>query len=230
MKKEQWDKFHKIIEQIESSDGYKIDLANSLLEASFKVMIINFSLLKQQCQNIQNYSHEQYTQKHDMMIEIMRLLINFLNSASAFVCHMRNHVGGIYKTTNPNFITDYQNMVNKEFAKDPLTKFIIGLRNFYDHYKILPIGIVMSVNNGRLISEAVLFKDELVKNDAQFKELDKVFIQNSKEHINILEICEDYLNKSLFPWLMQKQKELHGESFDKLKELKQQASDLYNDR
>jgi len=227
MNKIKFEKFHKIIEQIEKSKGFKINDASRLLEISFKLMVINFIHVDKFIERVPIFSKSQRNDSEKFQIEALRRFLNFLNSAIAFKEHTRKYVSDIYGDSQSTFNRTYQSKVNAEFASDPLTQFIEALRNIYNHQQILPLGIETIIKNNELVSRVKLFKKQLEEYE-NLPSKANIYLSSIPDELNIdaLEICEDYLNKSLFPWLMTQQISIHKEEFEKLKKLRIRAHEL----
>lgn len=225
-----FNEFKKIIDEIEKSQGQKLNSMARLLEISFKLMVINFGYLKKWIQKVPVFSIEQRDTSKEFQIESLRHFVNFLNSAVAFKEHTRKYVTDIYGDPKVALGGIYQAKVAVEFGTDPLTKFIEELRNIYNHQKVLPVGIETRIENGLMKPRVKIFKKKLIK-DYGLSPKAKSFLVKipDNENIDILKISEEYLYKSLFPWLMTQQNIVHKQQFEELNELRSKARKLFEE-
>lgn len=220
--------FKKILDKIENSPGHKIDSSARLLEISFKLMTVNFVHLKKFIQHVPLFSSAQKDSSEEFQIEALRLFVNFLNSAVAFKDHIRNYVRAIYGDPKTALGGSYQAKIETEFANDPLTGFIEAMRNTHDHQKVIPIGLQTTFPHDTPLTKVILAKKDLLS-DYSLDSKAQPFLDQGTEDIDVLSVSEDYINKTLFPWLMTQQSIAHKKEFDDLKELRKQAAKLLKD-
>lgn len=215
------DEFKKILDEIENSKGYKIDSESYKLENSFKIMIINYSHLRNIISSTPTFSTDQIDQKNKFIIEAARCFVNFLGSAGAFRDHTRKYIRKLYGSTEDAFNGEYQKKIESDFINDPLPKLLEALRNYYCHTEIPSVGIQTTLTNGTLNSDFVIFFDHIdTTEDSKFKE----FInKHNKNTYSVLELADKYIYKTMFPWIMKESEKYNKEEFDKLKELKAKA-------
>jgi hypothetical protein len=104
------------------------------------------------------------------------------------------------------------------------------MRNYYSHKKIPPVGFEISYSekHEKLENKFVLFLDDI--NTNSFPKA-KNFIDNHNGNtVDILDLVEKYINKTVFPWIMQQQLELHKEDFKELDGLQKLAKNLISDK
>ncbi len=231
MKKENFKKFQELIKEIENSKGYKIDSVACELENSFIAMVVNFGELKKTLENVPVFSVVQKRggRSRKFMLNALRLFSNYLASVTAFRDHMRYFIKDIYGSTQNAFEGKYQEKVNDDFKNDSLAQFIEDIRNFHQHHKPLPISILTRVKNDKLYSRVVLSRELLLKSSYKWNK-GKSFLKvvNKNDPIDVLEIAESYLYKTIFPWVMQQQAKYHKKEFDELQNLKNMARKLYD--
>lgn len=231
MNNENFEKFRKAIEDMENSKGCKINSAAYILESGFIAMVINFGELKKICSNVPVFSVEQKRsgESRKFMINALRIFSNYLTSVTAFTSHTRNFIKNIYGGETDNaFDGKYQKEVDEKFKNNELAQFIEDLRNFYQHYKPLPIGITTKVNNSKNLYSKLTLSRKLLLNSDYIWEKGKKFINGIDDDIDIFQISEDYLFKTLFPWIMQQQHEYHKEEFEEFKRLQKIAKEFYD--
>lgn len=227
-RKKKMDEFLKLIRGIEASEGYKIDSKARYLESTFKVLIFNYIELLILLQNPPHYSYDQHDDKEALFIESLRLFVNFLNSAFAFADQIRKYIDNTEKNREKAFDGEYQREINNRFGNDPLSNFIKGLRNSFDHAENLPIGSTYKYNEiyDRMTYRIVLFKKDM---NIDLNEQGRQFFNEAPEKIDILEICSRYIEKSIFPWVMTQQSREHQAKFVQLKELKAKTKKIWEE-
>ena len=223
-----FDEFQKILEVIEKSPGHKIRTSSRILEISFKLMALNFGHLQKFIENVPFFNSGQKEHSEKFQIEALRLFVNFLNSAVAFKEHTRNYVKEIHTDPKVALGKDYQTKIEAEFAADPLTGFIEVMRNVYDHQKIVPIGFLTTFPKNEPVTRVVIFKNELVA-EYSIDTKAKKFLEGSGETIDVLNICDTYINKTIFPWLMAQEAIACKKELADINELYKKAAKLLND-
>ena len=231
MKSENFKKFKKAIKDMENSKGYKLDSSAYELENSFITMVYNFAELEQVCNNVPVFTVEQKRngKSRKFLINVLRVFSNYLTSVTAFTSHTRNFIKKNYGETNNAFDGKYQREIDKKFKNNELSQFIEDLRNFYQHYAPLPIGIVSKVNSDKkFYSILIIAKEEIKKSDyKKWSKLGKKIIEQNN-NIDMFQISKDYLYKTIFPWVMQQQSKYHKKEFKELKRLQKIAKFFYN--
>ncbi len=91
-------------------------------------------------------------------------LHNYVASAQSLVDHSRNlYEGKLNESIRP--FSDYKERVEKDFAYDPLARFVICLRHYCQHYKAPTISILTTNPSGRLVREVQLPLTSLLTSD-----------------------------------------------------------------
>lgn len=221
-------KFLELITEMENTEGYKIDSQAYELENSFIITVVNYAELKQYLEFVPVFSVEQKRngESRKFMLNALRLFSNFLASSSAFVDHTRNFIRRIYVEADSALDGMYQRKVCEEFTEDNLSGFVEDLRNFAQHYKSLPVAILTRVKNDSFQSCIVLNKNALLESGYSWNK-GKVFLDSTQDSIDVLQISENYLYKTIFPWIMQQQAKYHRKEFKELERLRKLASELY---
>ena len=231
MKKENFKKFQKLIKEIENSQGYRIDSVAYDLENSFIAAVVNFGELEKILENVPVFNVEQKRecQSRRFMLNVLRVFSNYLASVTAFRDHTRNFIKDIYGSTQNAFEGKYQEKINNDFKNNSLAQFIEDIRNFHQHYRPLPISILTRVENDKLYSRVVLSRDLLLKSNYKWGK-GKSFLSEANKNgpVDVLEIAESYLYKTIFPWMMKQQAKYHKKEFNELQNLKNVARKLYN--
>jgi hypothetical protein len=231
MDKERFKKFQKVIKEMQDSKGYKLDSAAYQLESSFIMTVVNFGELKRLLEDVPTFSVKQKRmgESRKFQIHALRLFANYLASATAFRDHTRCFVKRIYGSVKKALDGKYQKEVNKKFKENNLSQFIEDIRNFQQHYKPLPISILSKVKDGTFYSRIVLGKETLLESGYEWTK-GKRFLNNAKDHIDVSQISENYLYKTIFPWIIQQQAKYHKQEFEEFKHLQEMARKIYYDK
>jgi hypothetical protein len=144
-----------------------------------------------------------------------RFLHNYVSAAMSLVDHTRRLYQQHYKVASE--FSDYDDRVNKSFAKDPLAQFVKGLRQYVVHRSVPPItfwfmlqpgprSAAMSESERRFVGFRVanleLFDNWPAEGKNYFK---------GKESIDLLQVCSSYTNKvvGFHGWLRNKIMQFH---------------------
>jgi hypothetical protein len=98
-------------------------------------------------------------------INALRLFSNYSASATAFRDHTRNFISEIYNRTEDAFGGKYQKKIDSDFKNSDAAQFIENIRNFEQHYRILPLSILTRVKESNLYSRCVLSSSALLKSN-----------------------------------------------------------------
>ncbi len=91
--------------------------------------------------------------------DIIRKLHNFVASAQSLIDHVRRLHGKLYATSGR--FPDYQPRVDRDFASDPLSQFVGGLRNYCQHYRSPDLSITTSVEGSEMTRRVGLLREDL---------------------------------------------------------------------
>ncbi len=194
-------------ENILTSKGYKLNQQYENYEISKRLLDNNYNELiehlKQFHGKIENIDFILWPHRHNISIfmeETTRLLHNFTTSCLSLVDHSRVFVNRIEKESKP--ILGYQNEINIRFINDPISEFIICLRQYVQHYKLPNISTTRQFSSEGFTGKVFLNKDDLLK-FSSWKKNAKIFLNEQDEHINFIEILESYYLKvsSFQEWL-----------------------------
>jgi len=215
------------LEEMKKLKGYIINKESEKLEVSFKILVMNFGELRKFISKVPVFSVAQKKESENFQIEALRLFVNFLNSAYSHICHMRNYIRFIYKDENLAFSGAYKKEIEKRFESNQLAKFLIELRNYFDHVEILPIGISTTFNETGAEARIFLNKETIISSE-KFKKETKIFLSSLDKTIDVLDICKEYIELNLFPWIMKQQTVEHKKEFDEYKRMQSELKKLYN--
>jgi hypothetical protein len=164
------------------------------------------------------FSYSRVDQKwlwHDGMNEIERLLHNFVAAALSLVDHTRVLYHQLYKPDG--HLAEYQDKVSADFAEDPLTQFVIKLRQMAQHYRLPSLENhtkMTDIKNGLVGSVRIQLRlkvDDLRKFDG-WNVPAKKFLDSAGLHIDLRSLIVAYHAhvRAFYEWFDQRQKEMHG--------------------
>jgi hypothetical protein len=146
---------------------------------------------------------------------VFRALHNYLASAKTLVDITRRVVPRIYEGSE--FATEYSERITVDFAANPLSQFVQGLRNFVLHEG--SPRVLASMTEGRAVT---LDLTELRKWDG-WNETARNFIANLLDkgefppvRVPLMDIIDEYtgLVRQFNDWLLGRQRELHRDAFE----------------
>jgi hypothetical protein len=153
------------------------------------------------------------------MKEIVFLLHNFVAAAQSLVDHTRTLHRQLYEPQGK--LPEYPDEVQSRFAKDPLSQFVIKLRQMAQHYRLPSIENhtqISSTGEGKaasVIIEMTLKTEDLRQFDG-WNTPAKRFMDEAGPTINVRNIVQRYFAHIIefYEWFNQKQKDVHGISPD----------------
>jgi hypothetical protein len=219
---------HVMEEEILNSEGYRLKQAYENFDRSKRLLDRNYEELVQHIQQFQgritNPDFVLSVRRYRVSIfmeETLRLLHNFVAACTSLIDHSRKFFRRMEKESKP--LPDYQEEIDRRFVNDPLTQFVINLRQFAQHYRLPGISTVQSFENNDIRGRVLLIKEDLLR-FSNWNNPAKKFLQEQGDEVNILEVFSAYHHKitEFHRWLRQKwnhtfQRELHET------ELKRQA-------
>jgi hypothetical protein len=152
-----------------------------------------------------------------LQLDVIRRLYNFVQSAMALVDHTRI----LYRKLYPNseVFSEYQGRVNRDFANDPLSRFVQDLRVYCHHYKAPNIAVRVSVTPGpegsieRKTVEISLKDLEIFDG---WTSLSKKYLRTIQESMDVLKVLSEYKTKVMefYKWFQACQIEIHKDEFE----------------
>lgn len=219
---------HEMEEEILDSEGYRLKQAYEHFYRSKCLLDRNYEELVQHLQQFQgritNPDFVLWVCRHSVSIfmeETLRLLHNFVAACSSLIDHSRVFIRKLEKDSKP--IPGYKEEIDRRFTNDPLSQFVVNLRQFAQHYRLPSISTEKNFGNDGIKGRVLLLKEDLLL-FPNWNAHAKKFIQDQNDDINILEVLSTYHQNIIVfhTWLQQEwnhtfQSELHET------ELKRQA-------
>lgn len=148
---------------------------------------------------------------HEFLSQIIRTLHNFVAAAQSLIDHTRRLHRNLYAETGE--FQDYQARIEEEFARDPMSQFVIGLRQYCQHYKAPNLAIETTWERGddNETRTVYLLKEDLLA-FGRWNALALEFLDAIEEKVNLLEITSTYRQKVLdfYEWFQARQFEIHA--------------------
>jgi hypothetical protein len=208
------------------SQAYQIYLHLERLSLYFYIFKKNYvDLIKllRGAQSLESYEMIWILSKQDEMtkvlMEITRLLQNFLSSAPALVQHTRKSLRNWY--SDDPFLDKYQEKVDELFLNDAISGFIEDLRNYNLHY-IVPVTIATfkqfhdpESDQQKSAQAMIINAKELWDSGWEWKKGSE-FLTDSEEEIVIEAIVSHYYSKAetLYDWIQDTLRKKHSDEID----------------
>lgn len=146
--------------------------------------------------------------------EILRHTHNFVASVQSLIDHSRN----LYKNIELVF-TDYPNKIETTFTNNPLTQFVICLRQFFQHYKIPYISASLRFDSTQIDCEKkiLLNKNDLLEFDS-WKSSAKEYLNSHKDNIDLYQTIKDYYKHitEFYNWFYNRLNEIYKNDIEKV--------------
>ncbi|MDD2524073.1 MAG: hypothetical protein PHT81_04420 [Endomicrobiaceae bacterium] len=146
--------------------------------------------------------------------EILRHTHNFVASVQSLIDHSRN----LYKNIESVF-TDYPNKIETTFTNNPLTQFVICLRQFFQHYKIPYISASLRFDSTQVDFEKkiLLNKNDLLEFDS-WKSSAKEYLNSHKDNIDLYQTIKDYYIHitDFYHWFYNRLNEIYKNDIEKV--------------
>ncbi len=193
------------LETIESLAGGKLFSELESLRLSLRVfldathdLLSSINLFKSESESLGFWDRPRRIDFERLEVRIQRGIFSATMAAMALVDHTR-----IF--SNDFSVEDYQEKVNEGFSKNPLHRFIQGLRNYTTHVRITKSNwVTKSSKEGRSVF-FLLSAADLKKWDG-WDALSKSYIDSNPEGVNVEQLFQDYSNKvkSFHDWFRYK--------------------------
>jgi hypothetical protein len=216
------EEINSLIKKLESSSGYLLNSKAYVLETSFIMMVLNYAEFDQYTENVPIFYRDagKTDEARKFMLNAGRFATNFLTSACAFKGHtlkfMRNIYVDVYGLPNEKaaFSGAYGEKIQAEFANDSLSQFVEDIRNFAEHYSVLPVSCIRRIRDGDLHTTLGLDKESLIQSGYEWRKGASYLEEN--DEIELRTLLQKYMYKSIFPWIIQQQAQAHEPEFDNL--------------
>jgi hypothetical protein len=156
---------------------------------------------------------------HEVQLEILRRLHNFVAASLTLIDHTRYFYKDLYSDSNQ--FEDYQGRIRDEFEVDPLSQFIKGLRQYFQHYSTPKVVIELSFPQNAdgvesLSIRVLLFTKDLLE-FSNWNPAARKFLKNPQ--INLLEVTDLYRAKikDFYNWFIDRLNEIHQDDLSKVK-------------
>jgi hypothetical protein len=156
-----------------------------------------------------------------VMKHVIRLLHNFTASSFTLVEHTRKYARLLFAESPTLGI--YQEKKDEEFANDPFSRFVIGLRNFlqHRHSPLISLQVSLTDDEKQFTALFLLLLDDL-KSSRKWDSLAQEYVDELVEDVNVLDIVHDYGKKVLdfHAWFQELQREGIADRYELVEELR----------
>ena len=154
--------------------------------------------------------------QHEAMREVLFLLHNFVASALSLVDHSRVMYRELYEPGG--HVPDYQSEIDRRFIADPLTQFVLGLRQMAQHYRLPSVGVqnrfwTQPTGGQQFQSQLRLDVDDL-RTFGGWNARAKAYLAQQTDAIDIAALAREYHAHvtEFYDWFAAQQKPLHGQT------------------
>lgn len=219
---------HEMEEEIADSEGLRLKASFDHFDRSRRLLERNYDELKKHIERFEGRITDPdfvlWVRRHSVdifMEETLRLLHNFVAACASLIDHSRI----FYRLTfgASDILQEYQKEVDRRFVKDPISQFVIGLRQYAQHYRLPGITTVRQFGSDGIRGRVFLLKQSLLE-FSRWNAPAREFIQSQSEEIDLLQVLQGYHSKvrSFHRWLQREWNRVHRRELHAA-ELKRQA-------
>ncbi len=158
------------------------------------------------------------------LVEVTRLLHNYVASAMTLVDHTRILVRELYNGSEfSEFNNEYNAEIESKFQLNPLHQFVQGLRNYIVHKGLPIVGGNLDPNK---IETYLIINFAELRDDFKWNKLAKEFISSRVEDEKLEIIVSDYckLVSEFHEWFYKRQLAIQAEKFKEANKLRERIA------
>lgn len=191
------------------SEGYRLTRAFEHFARSKRLLDQNYNDLMEHLAQFQgtitNPDYILWTRRYnvDLFIdEALRLIHNFVAACTSLIDHSRVFFKRLAKESRP--FPGYQEEVASRFSSDPLAQFVVGLRQYVQHYRLPGIKTSKTIEGSDVRGRILLLNKDLLCFSGWNLPARK-FLERQDDEINLVEVLESYYCKivEFHTWLNQ---------------------------
>lgn len=129
-------------------------------------------------------------EKREFFRNVLRKLLNYLNSSTTLIDHTRKLIRTNYLDTSIE--KEYNEQIEKTFKNSSLNIFVIDLRNFFTHYAVPIISRQFNIDNENTTEIISLNKEKLLNQPYTWKKQSKEFLQTLPKEFEICSVLYQY--------------------------------------
>ncbi len=216
---------------IEKSKGKDIHLKLTGLDQTKTILNRNYYWLLQLEELIQSKKEllELRNRKHmrDFQLEFARNLHNYLASVKSLVDHTRTLKEKL--NLNKSFEDLYQKQRQKILGTDTIV-FIQQLREYSQHYSLLPSGILVEVSNSNDSEKITLTLDTpTLKEYSDWKTASKRILEKNPKHVDIFKLMDEYQTSvnEFYEWFYDEMEKIFKKELGEFDELAKEYEAYY---
>jgi hypothetical protein len=218
--------------QLESTEGWKIEMGNKNLRISYYIFISNYTQLKA---NLELFDRKEVSSKiwaiknrdklKQFQIEVIRLFHNYLASVKSLVDHTRIMVKEVHG--NKEFSKEYKLRIKDIFQESPISCFVQDMRNYILH-KGIPIMLARTTFREVKGANSILLDLACLKLWDRWSAKSKEYLNSARGNIDLYEIIIAYgsLVINFYDWFQRRQIEVYTEELARSQKIKGEYNKL----
>ncbi len=154
--------------------------------------------------------------------EISRRLHNVVAAAQSLIDHTRRLGRQLYAGAEEKRL-DYERRVKEAFATDPLSRFVVGLRQYCQHYQLPFVGFTWRFTQTASTHEFSLNRDGLLEFDSWTTEA-KAYLDSHGDKIDFRAAISEYRDKvvAFYQWFESDVRAIHADVLAELRASKEE--------
>ena len=219
-----------LLNQVYQSKAYKIQMRLELLVVNYQVFKRNYKELEKLITAVQSpesfyrlWVQGKEREMQTVLQELTRLLHNFTASAKTLIDHTRALIFSWYH--DHEFLTEYQDEINRRFKGNELAVFIEDLRNYSLHYRLPLANAVFEYHQAShgqepIMSQTIFFKKDALLQWSSWKK-GRDFLSKCDDKIPILAIVQQYqeMVSDFHRWMHGRLSEIHSDELQWLNDM-----------
>lgn len=220
-----------LLKAIEQSKGKDIHLKLRGLNQTKTILNRNYFWLLQLDRLISNRVELSYLKNKDKMedfqLEFARHLHNYLSSVKSLIDHTRTLKRKL--NLDKNFEELYKQQCKKLLGTDTIV-FIQQLREYVQHYSLLPSGVYIEVADSNSSGEITLTLDTPVLKEYSYWEAESLrILEKNPKNIDIFKLMEEYQNSvnEFYKWFYSEMEKIFKKELGDFDELAKKYEAFY---
>lgn len=193
-----------------------IDISISTFHNNYVILneFLTFLTTDEQAHHL--FTVRNHDKLHEAGSHVVLCLHNFVAAAQSLVEHSRNlYVGRLNKSIQ--LFSEYKERMNREFASDPLARFVICLRHYCQHYKAPSISVITTTtfSDSSLVRKVYLPLDSLRTYDGWNSEAKAYMKTIDSNGVDIQQVAMIYHDRVMkfHQWVQERHEEMYANEF-----------------
>ena len=166
----------------------------------------------------------------EYLSEVVRLLHNFAAAAASLIDHARKFFDEQYR--DKGLFLDYQDEVDKRFKTHPLSKFVVELRQYCQHYKVPDIESNLAWSRSAPIQTSLRLTKAGLLEFRSWSAPSKAFLSTCGDKIYLKEVAQNYHQhiREFYDWFFKRLMEIHSKDVAAVEAKQKSARDEMSGR